>query len=135
LAKSARAARDWGRAMERREVKKEYAAFVRGAPEVRKGILTWPIGRQGGAIKVRQWINVPGAVSARTRYALQKTGAGFSLANVFPETGRLHQIRVHFAALGHPLLGDPLYTGAGEMYQKMVRGLLTDEDRARLGFP
>ena len=58
-----------------------------------------------------------------------------SVVHVFPETGRLHQIRVHFAAIGHPLLGDPLYTGEGEIYKKMTQGIATEADRASLGFP
>ena len=57
-----------------------------------------------------------------------------SVVRVFPETGRLHQIRVHFAAIGHPLLGDPLYTGKGEIYKKMTEGTCTDADRSTLGF-
>ena len=60
---------------------------------------------------------------------------GFSVVRAWPETGRLHQIRVHFAAAGHPLLGDPLYTGAGEVYRKMVAGESTEADRRALGFP
>ena len=88
-----------------------------------------PIGREGGDIRVRQWVNVPGAVPAVTRYRVEG-----KFVRAFPETGRLHQIRVHFAAIGHPLLGDPLYTGEGEIYKKMTEGKCTDADRASLGF-
>ena len=57
---------------------------------------------------------------------------GYSFVYVFPETGRLHQIRVHFAAIGHPLLGDPLYTGEGEIYKRMIAGKCTEADRLSL---
>jgi 23S rRNA pseudouridine1911/1915/1917 synthase len=135
--------------MEAHRIHKEYVAIVRGLVAPEEGTIDLPIGREGGPIRVRQWVNVPGAVPALTQYCLESVFcsqqknqqvAAFaaskrSVVRVFPKTGRLHQIRVHFAAIGHPLLGDPLYTGEGEIYQKMVAGKCTDEDRASLGFP
>jgi len=149
LAKHPRAARAWTSEMEAHRIQKEYIAVVRGVVSPKEGLIDMPIGRQGGEIRVRQWVNVPGAVPAVTKYRLQsffRTGrteqcsASFdlferSIVRVFPKTGRLHQIRVHFAAIGHPLLGDPLYTGDGEIYKKMIQGTLTETDRAGLGFP
>jgi 23S rRNA pseudouridine1911/1915/1917 synthase len=149
LAKNVKAARSWTRDMEGRRIHKEYIAVVRGKVSPTEGVITMPIGREGGPIRVRQWVNVPGSVPATTKYRVDyffcseqtdQPGASFALSKrsvvrVFPETGRLHQIRVHFAALGHPLLGDPLYTGAGEIYIKMVKGTCTTIDRASLGFP
>ncbi|HVO32338.1 MAG TPA: RluA family pseudouridine synthase [Elusimicrobiota bacterium] len=136
LAKNPRAARLWSQSMEARDVHKEYLALVRGVPSPPSGSMDWPIGRQGGDIKVRQWINAPGAVAAATTYRIEAVLANdCSLVRAFPRTGRLHQIRVHFAALGHPLLGDPLYQGDGRVYRKMIAGTVTEEDRATLGFP
>ena len=55
---------------------------------------------------------------------------GCTLVRAQPETGRLHQIRVHFSALGHPLLGDLLYVNEGRALQKADRSYPhTDEDR------
>ncbi len=130
LAKNAKAARSWTRHMEARRVHKEYIAVLRGEITPSERTIDLPIGREGGSIRVRQWVNVPGAVHAVTRYI----SIGGSVVRVFPETGRLHQIRVHFAAIGFPLLGDPLYTGDGEVYQKMVAGTATPSDRDALGF-
>ncbi len=149
LAKNAGAARSWTRHMEARRIHKEYIAVLRGEITPAEGTIDLPIGRQGGAIRARQWVNVPGAVPAVTKYRLysflcpgqkQQCSDRFdlvkrSVVRVFPETGRLHQIRVHFAAMGHPIMGDPLYTGGGEVYQKMVSGTATASDRASLGFP
>jgi 23S rRNA pseudouridine1911/1915/1917 synthase len=150
LAKNPTAARSWTRHMEAHRIHKEYIAVVRGAVSPQEGIIDLPIGRQGGVIRVRQWVNVVGAVPAITRYSVMTEDGGqktenssalrplssvFTVVRVFPETGRLHQIRVHFAAIGHPILGDPLYTGEGEIYQKMVKGLATANDRELLGFP
>lgn len=136
LAKDIVAARRWTTAMEKHRIQKEYFALVRGVPQPAEGVIDWPIGRQAGDIKVRQWVNVPDAASARTRYEVVSSFQSvFSVVRAFPQTGRLHQIRVHFAAKGHPLLGDPLYTGEGEIYRKMICGAVTEEDRASLGFP
>lgn len=135
LAKNAKAARAWTRNMEAHRVRKEYIAIVRGVVSPVEGVIDAPIGHQGGDIRVRQWVNVPGAVPAVTAYKVADAGKSHSVVRAFPKTGRLHQIRVHFAAIGHPLLGDPLYTGQGEIYQKMVAGQCTEADRATLGFP
>lgn len=152
LAKNPKAARAWTQAMERREVQKEYVAFVHGKLKCKKGEIDLPIGREGGAIHVRQWVNTLQAVEARTRYevisefgfrssdlksrksAIRNPNSDISVLRVFPATGRLHQIRVHFAALGHPLLGDYLYTGQGELYLKLIKEGLSESDRQRLGF-
>jgi len=149
LAKNPKAARAWTRAMERHAVRKEYLALVHGKVTPAEGVIDMPIGRENGPIKIRQWVNIPGAVRAITKYSVlshfrgqspQTNIAHFrglspdSIVRIFPETGRLHQIRVHFAAIGHPLLGDYLYMGQGELYLKMIKEGLTDADRARLGF-
>jgi 23S rRNA pseudouridine1911/1915/1917 synthase len=134
LGKTVKAARLWSEQMERREIHKRYLALVRGIPKMSRGLIESPIGREGGEIKVRQWINVPGAVSARTRYEMVRKWGEGALIEANPETGRLHQIRVHLASIGHPILGDTLYQGAGEVYLKMTRGEVSPEDRVPLGF-
>jgi 23S rRNA pseudouridine1911/1915/1917 synthase len=140
LAKHPAAARAWTRAMERHSVKKMYLALVRGIPQPLEGVMDRPIGPQGGDIHVRQWVDVEGAAQASTRYATLKTfdrsGDPISWVSAFPQTGRLHQIRVHFSSRGTPLLGDPLYTGDGALYRKMIKGELSDGEREKvLGFP
>lgn len=140
LAKNPAAARAWTRAMERHAVQKEYIAFVRGRLDPAAGMIDAPIGRQGGEIHVRQWVNVPEAAAAVTRYMTERlveTAQGtVSVVHAFPQTGRLHQIRVHLASRGAPLLGDPLYsTNDGEHYAAMLKGKLSDEERlSALGF-
>jgi 23S rRNA pseudouridine1911/1915/1917 synthase len=135
LAKNAKAARAWTRHMEAHRIQKEYIAIARGVISPKEGVIDMPIGRQGGTIRVRQWVNVPDAVAAITHYRVSEASEDYSVVKAFPKTGRLHQIRVHFAAIEHPLLGDPLYTGDGEVYQKMVAGKCNEEDRTALGFP
>jgi len=103
-------ARQW----KRREVEKGYLALVQGRLEPPEGIIDAPIGRDP---RHRQRMAVvEGGRAARTAYRVRQYLIGdetgkvwYSLVDVRPSTGRTHQIRVHFAALGHPLVGDRVY--------------------------
>ncbi len=77
-----------------------------------EGVIDAPIGRRGDSIIGR--CVTPEGKPSRTEYTILKVQNGLSLAACVPVTGRTHQIRVHFASIGHPLAGDDLYGGRRE---------------------
>jgi len=95
---------------ERREVKKAYLAIVHGKPAWDEIDLDAPVGADPEAPK-GQAVGGLASRPARTRFVRLGSGGGYSLVRAEPYTGRLHQIRVHLAHLGHPIVGDTLYGG------------------------
>lgn len=114
-----------------RAIQKEYLAVVFGDVSWKKKVLDAPLGPEGGEIRVRQKVGEgQPAITAFERLA----GDGrLSLVSAKPKTGRLHQIRAHLAHLGHPVVGDKLYVGAGEAYMKAVRKEIGRDDLDALG--
>jgi 23S rRNA pseudouridine1911/1915/1917 synthase len=97
-----------------REVDRVYLALARGHLESRTGTIDAPIGRERRT-RTRMAVSGAGAREARTHFTVLELLATDSYVEVKLETGRTHQIRAHFAAIEHPLVGDPTY-GAGEAY-------------------
>jgi 23S rRNA pseudouridine1911/1915/1917 synthase len=97
-----------------REVERVYLALASGHLESRTGTIDAPIGRERRA-RTRMAVAGAGAREARTHFEVLELLPASSYVEARLETGRTHQIRAHFAAIGHPLVGDPTY-GAGEAY-------------------
>jgi 23S rRNA pseudouridine1911/1915/1917 synthase len=97
-------------AVRKREVERAYLALAEGRIASRTGTIDAPIGR---AARQRHRMAVSGAASrqARTHFEVLELLAGETYLEAKLETGRTHQIRAHFAAIGHPLIGDPTYGG------------------------
>lgn len=91
-----------------RKLTREYQALVDGHPSARTGTIDAPIGRdRRDRLKIS--IDTDHPRSARTHFEVERLLPGAALVRVRLETGRTHQIRVHMAAIGHPVSGDPLY--------------------------
>lgn len=96
--------------MKANQVEKEYLAIVHGRVETQSGTVEAPIDRNPEAPAYR--IVTPAGYPAVTHYRVVKRLKGATLLGIMLETGRTHQIRVHMAYLGHPLLGDSMYGDA-----------------------
>ena len=110
LARGDAAHRALSRALQERRARKTYRALVWGRPVPAAGVYDDPLGRDpkdGRRMKVRR-----DGKPAVTRYRLVAKLPPVSDLELSPETGRTHQIRVHAAAHGHPIVGDDLYGGA-----------------------
>ena len=136
-AKTRAAAAYLGKAMmARRGFEKTYLALVAGPLDPPQGTIEAPlrrveIGREA-YIQVCEPA-VEGAQVALTRYRTVATGQGAALVELTPETGRMHQLRVHLAHLGRPILGDPRYGGALTVAGGPVPRLMLHA--VALGFP
>ncbi len=106
-----------------REVKKVYLALVHGVPRKKEGRIDLPIGRHPVH---RKKMSTKARVSreAVTLWRVIKTFKKAALIEAQPLTGRTHQIRVHLAAIGHPIVGDPLYGGQRPQGPKAPRQML-----------
>jgi 23S rRNA pseudouridine1911/1915/1917 synthase len=92
-----------------RHVFREYVALVEGEMEDEEGLIDLPIGPDtGSSVRLKMACRADGRES-ETRYAVLTRLSGHTLLRVTPHTGRQHQIRVHLAAIGHPVAGDLLY--------------------------
>ncbi|HEY5430053.1 MAG TPA: RluA family pseudouridine synthase [Solirubrobacteraceae bacterium] len=112
-----------------RELRREYLALVTGRPPARTGTIEAPIGRDRRD-RVLMSIDTDDPREARTHFEVAELLARTTLLRVMLETGRTHQIRVHLAAIGHPVCSDPQYGAAGEY--GLSRQFL---HAARLAFP
>jgi 23S rRNA pseudouridine1911/1915/1917 synthase len=95
------------RAFKERTVDKTYHALVQGHPDPSRGTIDAPVGRH--PVHDYRWAVVAGGKDSVTHYETLEAFAAASLLEVHLETGRTHQIRVHFSALRHPCVGDLTY--------------------------
>jgi 23S rRNA pseudouridine1911/1915/1917 synthase len=129
LAKSDAVHRALKRLLAERRLRREYLALVEGHPEARTGTIDAPIGRHRRD-RVLMSIDTDEPREARTHFEIERLLPSAALLRVALETGRTHQIRVHLAAIGHPVCGDRQYGTRGDY--GLERQFL---HAARLAFP
>ena len=112
VARNEESHRALARMVKAREVGREYTALVEGHLDSRTGTIDAPLGRHRRQ-RTKRAVKGAGSRAARTHFQVIEILRGDTLLHARLETGRTHQIRVHFAAIGHPVAGDPEYGSRG----------------------
>jgi len=112
VARTSRAAAFFSKVFSSRQATKIYWAIVMGVPEVHDGVIDLALAKQPGSGGEKMHAFEDGQ-TAKTRYqVIERAGNSAAFVALQPYTGRTHQLRVHMAAIGHPIVGDGKYGGA-----------------------
>jgi 23S rRNA pseudouridine1911/1915/1917 synthase len=143
LAKTVPAARELSLALQSGRIAKTYLALVFGWPEADEWTVSAPILRLGEVEPFRVWLKRgvhPAGAPSVTRFRIRdrfQTACGIrcSLVEAMPQTGRTHQIRVHLAHSGFPIVGDKIYARGEDWYLKFIEQGWTEEMEKSLLLP
>ncbi len=112
IARTARAAAAFSKSFSSRTARKVYWALIVGVPSIEDGMIELPIGKQPGTGGEKMQVDEKEGSPARTRYrVIARAGNHAAWVELQPFTGRTHQLRVHMAAIGFPIVGDGKYGG------------------------
>ena len=113
IARTSRAAAFFAKTFSGRTAKKVYWALVVDVPSIDDGMIELPLAKQPGTGGEKMHVDEENGQTARTRYrVIERAGNRTAWVELQPFTGRTHQLRVHMAAIGHPIVGDGKYGGA-----------------------
>jgi 23S rRNA pseudouridine1911/1915/1917 synthase len=139
VAKTDDAARELRRLWESRAVEKIYTAIVHGHVRDDTGLIDAPLGKdEHSRVAIKDCVRPDGTPSQtefRVLRRFKRLEGHFSHLQVRLLTGRKHQIRIHLAHCGHPIVGDKLYGGDEDCYLALVENRLTDAQREQLILP
>ena len=112
IARTPGSAASYSKRFSGRSARKVYWALVVGVPEVREGTIDAPLAKQPGTGGEKMHVDEENGQTAKTRYrVVERAGTRAAWVELEPLTGRTHQLRVHMAAIGHPIVGDGKYGG------------------------
>ena len=120
------------------KIKKEYLALVHGTPKEKKFTVEAPILRAGEVEESKIWVKQiphPGGKPSITKFELIEKFEPFSLLKAMPETGRMHQIRVHSLHVNLPIVGDKIYGTNENCYLEFIKNGWTKELESELILP
>ncbi len=136
IARTPRAAAYFAKSFSNRSAKKTYWAIVVGVPDIQQGEIDLPLAKQPGSGGEKMHVDDKGLAS-KTRYrVIERAGNSAAWVELQPLTGRTHQLRVHMAAIGHPIVGDGKYGGKGAFLTGTIsRKLHLHSRRLRIDHP
>lgn len=106
---------------EHRQVQKTYLAIVHGTLDLCSDVIEVPLGRHS-RVREKYAAQPESGKHALTKYTLEKQYRGYAIVRLEPKTGRTHQIRVHLALIGHPIVGDTMYGGKMMTLEQLANG-------------
>jgi 23S rRNA pseudouridine955/2504/2580 synthase len=139
IARTPGSAASYSKRFASRSARKVYWALVVGVPQLSEGVIDAPLAKQPGSGGEKMHIDEEAGAAAKTRYrVVDRAGQRAAWVELEPLTGRTHQLRVHMAAIGHPIVGDGKYGGpdaflTGAVSRKMhlhARRLIITEPKA-----
>lgn len=136
ITKNERAATILGKSVLRRDITKEYRAIVWGRLAVEEGIIDQPVGlAKDSAVYTKRAVDPLAGKPCLTEFAVVQRLAGFTVVRLRPRTGRAHQLRVHLAWLGHPIVGDKVYGPDETQYLQFIEHGVTSAMLDKLLLP